>query len=279
MINKLIILIPTFNFIEGVHEILKKILLEKNLIFKIIVFDNSSNSNIKNLCNKYKTKGLNIEYVFNQPKLSAQINWTNLIKFIFENLRSNKQVAKFYFMLIHQDDIPVNNFFFKKIHNILCKNNPDVISLNTIINDKSFFNDRLHTESYLRHFLYKYFNKYIFLRNYLGPTSSLVFKSSLFINILPKFNNKLKWLIDVDFYARFIFKKRVYFSNLTIRSLARNNIFSLTSLLANKKNIHDEELKILNKLYLNKYVILDFLFWYSIRTIQYLKYILLKKIW
>jgi hypothetical protein len=279
MINKLIILIPTFNFVEGVKEILNRISLERYIIYRIIIFDNSTNSNIKNLCNKYKTNGLNIEYKFNQPKLTPQNNWSDLLKFIYANLRSSTQVTKFYFMLIHQDDIPTDNFFFKKIHDILRKNNPDIISLNTIINDKSFFNNRLHVESYFRHFLYKYFNKYIFLRNYLGPTSSLVFKSSLFIKKLPKFNNNLKWLIDVDFYARFILKKRVYFSNLTIRSYVKNNIFSLTSLLVNKKNIHDEELKILNKLYLNKYVILDFLFWYSIRTIQYLKHILLKKIW
>jgi hypothetical protein len=279
MINKLIILIPTFNFIEGTHEILKKISLERNLIFKTIVFDNSTNLNVKNLCNKYKTKGLNIEYKYNQPKLSPQNNWTNLIRFIYDNLRSGNQVTKSHFMLIHQDDVPVNNFFFKKLNNILYKNNPDIISLNTIINDKSFFDDRIHTESYLRHFLHKYFNQYIFLRNYLGPTSSLVFKSSLFRNSLPKFDNKLKWLIDVDFYSKYILKKRIYFSNLTIRSHFKNNIFSLTSLLNNKKNIHEKELKILNKFKLNKYVILDFLFWYSIRTIQYLKYILLKKIW
>lgn len=279
MINKLIILIPTYNFTEGVKKILNKISLERNLIYKTIIFDNSSNLNIRNLCNKYKTNSLNIEYRFNQPKLTPQNNWSELLKFIFTNLRSSTQLTKSYFMLIHQDDIPVNNFFFKKIHNIICKNNPEIISLNTIINDKSFFDNRLHTESYLRHFIYKYFNKYIFLRNYFGPISSLVFKSSLFINCLPKFNNNLKWLIDVDFYGRFILKRRVYFSNLSIRSHAKDNIFSLTSLLNNKKNIHDKELKILKKPNLTKYLIIDFLFWYSIRTIQYLKYILLKKIW
>jgi hypothetical protein len=182
-------------------------------------------------------------------------------------------------MLIHQDDVPVDNFFFKKIHNILEKNRPDIISLNTIINDKSFFNNRIHTESYLRHFLYKYLNKYIYLRNYFGPTSSFVFKYTLFSNSLPVFNNKIKWLIDVDFYARYLSKKRIYFSNLTIRSHAKDNIFSLTLLLINKNNIRKEELKALYKFQLNKYVILDFLFWYLIRAIQYSKYILFKKVW
>ena len=279
MINKLIILIPTFNFIDGVDRILKKIYLERKLVFKIIIFDNSSNHNIKNLCNKYKSKGLNLEYKYNQPKLSPQTNWTNLINFIYNNLRSNNQFSKFYFMLIHQDDVPVDNFFFKKIHNILKKNCPDIISLNTIINDKGFFNDRIHTESYLRHFLYKYLNKYIYLRNYFGPTSSFVFKYTLFSNSLPVFNDKIKWLIDVDFYARYLSKKRIYFSNLTIRSHAKDNIFSLTLLLINKNNIRKEELKALNKFQLNKYVILDFLFWYLIRAIQYSKYILFKKVW
>jgi hypothetical protein len=270
---------PTFNFTEGVHRILKKIFLEKKLIFKVIVFDNSPNANIKNICNEYKNKGLNLVYVYNQPKLSAQSNWTNLVKYIYKNIRSTNCVTKFYFMLIHQDDVPVNNFFFKKIHNILYKNHPDIVSLNTIINDKSFFDNRLHTESYLRHFLYKYLNKYIYLRNYFGPISSLVFKDTLFKNNLPKFNNMLKWLIDVDFYAKYLFKKKIYFSNLTIRSLTKNNNFSLTSSLINKKNIQVKELKLLNKFQEKKYVILDLLFWYLIRAIQYSKYLLFKRIW
>lgn len=279
MINKLILLIPTYNFVDGVDKILKKIYLERKLFFKIIIFDNSSNDNIKNICNKYNSLGLNIQYKFNQPKLSPQHNWTNLLKFIYDNLKSLNQTSKFYFMLIHQDDVPVDKFFFKKIHNILEKNCPEIISLNTIINDKSFFDDRLHTESYLRHFLYKYLNKYIYLRNYFGPTSSLVFKNTLFIKSSPVFNNKLKWLIDVDFYGRYLLKKRVYFSNLTIRSHSKNNIFSLTSSLINKNNIQKEELKILNKFQRNEYFIFDFLFWYLIRAIQYSKYILFKKIW
>ena len=279
MINKLILLVPTYNFTDGVDKILKKVYLERKLVFKIIIFDNSSNNNIKNLCNKYNSKGLNIEYKFNQPKLSPQNNWTNLIKFIYDNFRLNSQATKFYFMLIHQDDVPVDNFFFKKIHNILEKNCPQIISLNTIINDKSFFDNRIHTESYLRHFLYKYLNKYIYLRNYFGPTSSFVFKNTLFRNSFPSFNNKLKWLIDVDFYGRYLSKKRIYFSNLTIRSHAKDNTFSLTSLLINKNNIQKKELKLLNKFELYKYVILDFLFWYLIRAIQYSKYILFKRIW
>lgn len=279
MINKLILLIPTYNFVEGVDKILKKIYLERKLVFKTYIFDNSTTSVIRNVYSKYKEKGLDIEYKYSPPRLSAQNNWSNLIRYVFESLKKTSNFSKFYFILLHQDDVPEDNFFFSKLHNCLQKNHKQVISLNTIINDKSFFDNRLHTENYLRHFLYKYLPKYIFLRNYLGTISSLVFKSTLFINRLPKFQNKLQWLIDVEFYNRYLFDKKIYFSNLSVKSLVNNNIFSLTSSLMDIRKLQMKEIDFLNEHHKKRYIILDFVFWYSIRTIQYLKYILLKKIW
>jgi hypothetical protein len=279
MINKLILLIPTYNFVEGVDRILKKIYLERKLVFKTYIFDNSSTSVIRNVYFKYKEKGLDIEYNYSPPRLSAQNNWSNLIRYVFESLKKTSNFSKFYFILLHQDDVPEDNFFFSKLHRNLQKNHKEVISLNTIINDKSFFDNRLHTENYLRYFLYKYFPKYIFLRNYFGPISSLVFKSTLFIKRLPQFKNKLQWLIDIEFYNRYLSNKKIFFSNLSVKSLLYNNIFSLTSSLVDKRKLQMKELKFLNKNQKKSYIILDFTFWYSIRTIQYLKYILFKKIW
>jgi hypothetical protein len=281
MINKLIILIPGYNFAEGVDKILNKIYLENKLVFKTYIFDNSSKPFIKNISNKYKKMGLNVEYKFSQPRLSAQHNWSNLISYVFNSLKKTPIYSKFYFMLLHQDDIPEDKNFFKKLHNDIERNNKNIISLNTIVYDKSFFNNRLHTESYLRQFIYKCFPKYFFLRNYFGPISSFVFKSNLFCFKYPTFNNKLDWLIDVEFYNKYIINQKIYFSNLNIKSYICNT-FSITSSLTKKRKLQMEELKSLNRKPRMRYFILDFLFWYSIRTIQYSKYLLLKifkKIW
>jgi hypothetical protein len=99
--------------------------------------------------------------------LSPQNNWENLIK------NSNCD----YFILLHHDDIPVEKNFFKKIHKLLIfYNKPDILSINTMINDNSILNNRIHTHAFLRRIILKFFFNYVIFRNVIGPISSLIIK-------------------------------------------------------------------------------------------------------
>lgn len=277
---RLVILIPTFNFHKGVNQILNKIYLERKLIYKTVIFDNSSKFYIQNLVKKYKKLGLEIIYSLNKPKISAQYNWTELLSFCNANFFSSNT----YCIIMHQDDIPVEKCFFSKLRLFIRNNNyPEIISLNTIINDDGFFDNRLHVEPILRNLLYKYFPSYLYYRNFIGPLSSLVLKSTLFLKIMSGkrffFDNKLRWLIDVKFYSKYLLKKKFNTSNLTIRSIVKENIFSLSSLIYKKNKLYKKELDYLN---INKnilIIIFDFMFWYLIRLVQYLKHLLIYKKW
>jgi hypothetical protein len=64
--------------------------------------------------------------------------------------------------------------------------------------------------------------KYILRRNFIGPVSSLVIKN----NNLPKFDTKLRWLVDVDFYYKLINKKKIKFTDELFICAEYNSVFS-----------------------------------------------------
>jgi hypothetical protein len=262
---KLNVLLPTYNYPLGLNLILNKILHEKKYINQVFIFDNTKNKSIYNLFQKFKLV-LNINYHHNMPTTSPQINWQNLIK------TSNCD----YFIIMHHDDIPVEKNFFRKTHQLLnFYNKPDVLSVNTFINDSSILNNRIHTHASVRKIILKYFFPYIVLRNVIGPLSSLIIKKKKLINYT--FDKRLNWLIDVKFYYHYLKKSSIVVTDLlSIKSLLLNKE-SLTLKIKNKFIHKYKEKKFITKDLLLLYYIFDFFFWYPYRVFSYTIF-LIKKI-
>ena len=261
---KLNILLPTYNFPLGVNLILNKILREKKYVNQIIIFDNSKNKSIYNLFVKFKLL-LNIKYKHNMPMSSPQINWKNLIKVTDSE----------YFIIMHHDDIPLEENFFRKIHQLLnFYKKPDILSINTFLNDSSILNNRIHTHALLRKIILKYFFNYILFRNVIGPISSLIIKKKFLINY--SFDRRLNWLIDVKFYYDYLKKSSIIVTNLlSIKSLLLNKE-SLTLKIKNRFIYKYKEKRIITKNFFFLYSIFDLLFWYSYRVLSYM-ILLIKK--
>jgi len=204
------ILIPTKDYTKGLKRILENI-PEKNLNIKIIISDDSSNNKIKNYITKLDKK--NITYIKNQPRLGLAKNWNQLL-----SLCKSK-----YFMYLHNDDYITQKDFFANLFRIIKnKNYPQVLSVKTkIVNNKSN-SEKWHIKYFLRNFLYNMSKKYILRRNFIGPVSSLVIKN----NNLPKFDTKLRWLVDADFYYKLINKKKIKFTDELFICAEYNSEFS-----------------------------------------------------
>lgn len=189
MIPKLSILIPAFHYPFGVIRILN--LIDKKLKSKveIIISDDSSDNSLKRILYLFDFK---ILYLHNSPSLGAPQNWNNLI-----SMASGE-----YLYLIHHDEFTINKKFFLDLLDIIEKNKKiDLLIFNLLKINKHkipiFFLPFL-----FRKLLVKIFPRYIYVRNFIGPISSIVIKKSF----CPKFNNDFRWLVDVVFYME-IFKR------------------------------------------------------------------------
>ena len=106
------------------------------------------------------------------------------------------QLNESHFILIHQDEEIVIKDNFSK-----ASLNPDTVYVCDL--DIKRANKCIYLPSNLRVYLINKFPSLIFRVNFIGPTASLIIpKNSL------RFNEELKWLVDVDYYYRLRMKYR-----------------------------------------------------------------------
>lgn len=252
------ILIPTKDYKIGLQRIIKNI-SEKNSKIKIIISDDSTNNEIEKYIKKLNFS--NISYSRNAKTLGLAGNFNKLLK----------QCKSRYLMFIHHDDYINDRYFFYKLFRLI-KNNkyPDIISIDTEVENLGTKKKSWHINYFLRYFLNLISKKYILKRNYFGPLSSLIIKN---IN-LPLFDNKLKWLVDVDFYYRVLLGRKIIFTDiLNIKSEANHKYSATFKMRKHIKKIHKQEYKYLREKYKfsffnNFFFIFDKFFWILIRTLN-----------
>jgi len=231
---ELSILIPAYNYSQGIERILDRAKELKNINkrkYEIIIYDNSVNSRIRNIYKKY-SHYLNIYYKKN-PKFGGAVNnWNSLLK-----------AAKGKFILmIHHDEVPEKKNFFKKlITKIETYKNFDIfffncllVNNNNIIRPNFFF--------FLKKLIITYFPAYILRRNVVGSISNIVFKNKKIL-----FDKRLVWFVDAEFYYRLIKKSKnfLFFSKENIFSFYKYNS-SISTKLTNKKFKKNSEYQILS---------------------------------
>ena len=100
----LTIAIPTYNRVEKLKRLLKKIELEVdnlelNQHIKVIVSNNCSKDNTEIFLSKFKTKKFSFQY-YNQKR---NLGFDGNIKFLYEKIKSD------YIWFLSDDDIPLEN--------------------------------------------------------------------------------------------------------------------------------------------------------------------------
>jgi len=105
------VVIPTYNQITYTDQLLNNILQNKVLPQKIILIDDCSIENIRNLVKKYKS--LPIEYIRHSSNKGVNYSWNE-----------GMQKTTTPIVSVLNNDIIINKFFFKKIINAY-NNNPN----------------------------------------------------------------------------------------------------------------------------------------------------------
>jgi glycosyltransferase involved in cell wall biosynthesis len=186
------ILLPAYRYREGVHRVLSLLQPLPFADCELIVLDDSPDDEIEQDVVRWcSATGMQVAYQHNRPALGAAANWNALL---------NKARGK-YCLLLHHDEFPLSNHFVINLIQELRKDpDVDVIMLDCVLIDPQNGRCRRHLPTWLRTFVVSRFPQYLFRRNVIGPTSSLVIRRTLY----PRFDVRLRWLIDVDVYVRLL---------------------------------------------------------------------------
>lgn len=253
------ILIPAYNYPIGVETILAKLSSEYSEDIEIIVFDDSSDNEVHNVCTTYNDAFYSFIYKHNKPAMGATDNWNSLLD----------EAQGEYCLLLHHDEFPLSVNFVNKVIDTLSVNAAiDVLIMDLVRVDINTGFIRQHAPSWLRNLSAKYFPGYLFRRNIIGPVSTMVVRRSIF----PRFDEKLQWLVDVELYVR-LFKKRVNIKTVHDIQIgtAPDRSHSITASLGNKVfRIKQRELEYLRDLYGDVFWIKRFNWKNPVRLLLYL---------
>ena len=228
---KLSILIPTYNFKSGINEILdclESIEDDFRNFIEIIISDDSDEEIIqKNRNESLKNSFKNYIYKRNIDNLGAINNWNKLISnakgdYIWllhhdESWQKEKNIIRYIFEVIEIQKpniliLPITILKNIKLHNF-----------NIIISNKHITSKKI-----TRHFINN--PKLLLKTNIIGPPSSLIYKKNKVL-----YNEKIKYLVDVEFYIRLFkfFNYKNIFIGINYFNLlsSQNNSNSITNLI------------------------------------------------
>ena len=238
---KLSILIPTYNFRSGINEILDCLeSIEDDLrnFIEIIISDDSDEEIIqKNRNESLKKLFKNYIYKRNIDNRGAIKNWNKLIA---------KANGDYIWLLHHDESWQKEKNIIKYIFEVINIQKPNILILPiTILKNIKFqkfnmliTNKHITSKKTIRHYINN--PKFLLRINIIGPPSSLIYKKNTLL-----YNEKLKYLVDVEFYIRLFkfFNYKNIFIGLDSYNLlsSQNNRYSIT------KNLRKEIRSIKNK--------------------------------
>lgn len=186
------VLVPAYQFPDGVARILNGFSECNEAECEIIIFDDSKNDSVKEA---YLVIGCahrrNVRYMHNQPSLGAVQNWNALL----DAARGE------YCLLLHHDEFPIGDHFVSDLTTTLREHpDTDVVVLDCVLVEPKTGRNRRHLPTWLRALVVNHFPQYLYRRNVIGPTAALVIRRSMY----PRFDTRLRWLVDVDVYVRLL---------------------------------------------------------------------------
>ena len=160
---------------------------------ELLVFDDTSSDELRDIVHRFSTTMSGLRYRHNPSAFGAPLgagaNWNALL----DAARGK------YVVLMHHDEVPLDKRFISLLRPILtAPSSPDVVMLDLLLVDELLRPLRRHVPDWLRHAVPHYASGYLFRRNVIGPTATLVIRRE----VAPRFDPMLRWLIDVDFYVQ-----------------------------------------------------------------------------
>ncbi len=197
---KVSICIPTYNEVEKLEILLISIRSQTFRDFEVIVSDDSTTQDVKDLLDNYGDLG--IRYIHNSPSKGSPENWNHAIS-----------LAKgTWIKLMHHDDYFTDSgalldfLHFSNLHP-----SADYIFCNTKLsrleNGNLIVSDYTVDQAILNHI--KNHSAYLFPKNIMGSPSIGFHRKTMNVD----FDKKLQWLVDVEYFIQILRKFNVFHIN------------------------------------------------------------------
>lgn len=186
------ILVPAYAYRDGLERILTA-LSPLPAEIEMLIFDDSLDDDLRSVVHAFEAQMPSLRYQHNLSDrgspLGAGANWNALL----DAARGE------YCILMHHDEVPLEDTFISTLQIVLTTMpRPDVVMLDLLLVDEALRPLRRHVPAWLRQVVPRRVPGYLFRRNVIGPTATIVVRRE----ITPRFDTTLRWLIDVEFYVR-----------------------------------------------------------------------------
>ncbi len=198
------ICIPAYKRIEYLQRLLQSITDQSHTDFEVVVTDDSPDESVKDLCHQYQNQ-FPLFYYWNAQPLGTPENWNQAV---------SKAKGK-WIKLMHDDDWFLDGNSLRTFVD-KAENNPGssfvFSAYRNVYSGKIVSYKEIFPNSFLYRMLLK--NPAILLSgNIIGPPSCVIYKQNE--NIW--FDKRLKWLVDIDFYMRYLSNtKPVYIPSVLV---------------------------------------------------------------
>jgi glycosyltransferase involved in cell wall biosynthesis len=182
------ICIPTYNQLGHFQNALNSALVQTFKDFEIIVTDDSSSDDIYEYINQIPNRDC-IKYIRNNPSLGSPANWNKAL-----SIASGRYIK----ILHHDDQFFDENSLGKFVEALNCNPSANIVFCSLLSCDVTTGVERIHQPSSINLLRLAEDPSILFSGNFLGPPSGVIFRApSKYL-----FNEKLKWLVDIDFYIK-----------------------------------------------------------------------------
>ena len=208
------ICIPTYNQTKYLRKVLDSVFEQTFTDYEVIVSDDSTTSEVKELINEYISKGNIIRYFHHTPALGSPENWNFAMQ----------QAQGEYIKIMHHDDWFLRNDALEKLVLLATENNSDFVFSASISKYENYNFKRYNYPT--PHELRKLYTDSTILMNcnHISTPSSTLFKKDSDII----FDKQFLWLVDVEFYIKYLLNHKTISSTdealVLITAFANHNI-------------------------------------------------------
>lgn len=202
------ICIPAYERTDYLYRLLKSIEIQTFKNYEVIISDDSITDNNKFLIEKFEM--LNIKYIKNITPLGSPKNWNNAISFAQYD----------WIKVMHDDDFFCTPKSLEIFSNAIINypNKAFIFSSHYSLKESSKLKKLVEINFLEKYFLHK--SRFIlFYKNLIGHPSCVIYKKDCDI----EFDNKFKWVVDIEFYFRYLNKHNsTYFIRTPLITLSDN---------------------------------------------------------
>ncbi len=221
---KVSICIPTYKQTKYLQLCLDSVSEQSFTDYEVIITDDTPDDTVKNFVSHYQIQ--NLHYFKNPVSLGSPGNW---------NTALSKAKGK-YIKVLHHDDYFLNKKSLSEFVDVAEKNKCSFVFSNTEVWHVSDDTRRIAQPNHVQ--LQRLYQDplFLFFRNKIGSPSATFFARNEI-----KFDENLKWLVDVDFYIRYLKKFPLIHINKALVCTAHETPGQVTQEVQNDKLVQIKE--------------------------------------